>query len=304
MQTRTDQQLLNAADWPDRPTQSRLMLDARKFAAHARICLQHRNWQGTIGNWSGAGIGSSIDFQDHRPYLPGDDPRYIDWAAYARSGHYIMKLYREEVSPKLDVVVDLSRSMTWSPEKCRRAMELVFFCVDSGLALSASLRVFGVAGTKWHAFPLDSLMAGNCPSPVIKQEETPPDLSTVPFQVGSLRIWISDLLYDGSPAGIIRRLVSGKGRAAIMAPYVEEESDPSWSGNVEFIDCETGGHRRQRVDQDILRRYRLAYQRHLASWRETARRYDARLARINCGRPLSESMREEAFTNGVIEAWT
>ncbi|MGA0333468.1 MAG: DUF58 domain-containing protein, partial [Kiritimatiellia bacterium] len=87
--------------------QTALREDARRCTGHLRLCLGERNWQGTQGNWAGAGVGSSIDFQDHRPYLPGDDPRYIDWAAYARSGQTIMKLYREEVRPVVDLVVDV-----------------------------------------------------------------------------------------------------------------------------------------------------------------------------------------------------
>ena len=76
------------------------------------------------GAQDGVGAGSSIDFQDHSPYLPGDDPRYIDWRAYARTGHYIMKLYREEVSPLLDLVLDVSPSLFFEPAKALRVLEL------------------------------------------------------------------------------------------------------------------------------------------------------------------------------------
>src|SRR5690606_7194204 len=82
------------------------------------------------GNVPGNGAGSSIDFQDHRPYVPGDDPRHIDWQAYARSGHYTMKLYREEVRPLADLVLDASPSMFFDPEKRRRTMELAWFCLE------------------------------------------------------------------------------------------------------------------------------------------------------------------------------
>ena len=44
-------------------------------------------------------MGSALYFQDHRAYSPGDDPRHINWQAYARTGQYTMKLYREEFRP-------------------------------------------------------------------------------------------------------------------------------------------------------------------------------------------------------------
>jgi uncharacterized protein (DUF58 family) len=94
----------------------------------------------------GAGTGSSLDFQDHRPYVPGDDPRHIDWQAYARSGHYTMKLYREEVHPLADLVLDASPSMFLDDEKRRRTLELSWFCVESALRSGASVRLFSIEG--------------------------------------------------------------------------------------------------------------------------------------------------------------
>src|SRR5262249_29301303 len=59
----------------------------------------------------GQRTGSSLEFKDHREYQPGDDLRQIDWNAFARSDKLIVKLFREEISPHLDIVVDGSRSM-------------------------------------------------------------------------------------------------------------------------------------------------------------------------------------------------
>src|ERR1700761_9106351 len=117
---------------PIDPEKSRQILRRMgAVAEHLRLPFRSRSWRGQAGNWLGAGTGSSIDFQDHRPYLPGDDPRYIDWRAYARTGQYIMKLYREEVSPLLDLVLDVSASMALGERKRRRALELFAFCAQS-----------------------------------------------------------------------------------------------------------------------------------------------------------------------------
>ena len=66
---------------------------------------------------------------DHREYQPGDDLRRLDWAAYARSDKMIVKLYRQEVCPHLDVVIDGSRSMALEGTQKLRA----------GVALAAAL---------------------------------------------------------------------------------------------------------------------------------------------------------------------
>ena len=40
--------------------------------------------------------GGSAEFQDHRPYAPGDDLRRVDWSAFARTGEPVLKLFRAE----------------------------------------------------------------------------------------------------------------------------------------------------------------------------------------------------------------
>ena len=68
-----------------------------------------------------------MDFQDHRSYSPGDDPRHINWQAYARTGSYTLKLFREEIRPIVDLVLDVSPSMFFTPEKDKRSTELSRF---------------------------------------------------------------------------------------------------------------------------------------------------------------------------------
>src|SRR5262249_49812236 len=72
---------------------------------------------GRFGERLGAGVGSSLEFQEHRQYAPGDDLRHVDWAAYARSETLAVRLYREEVAPRIDLVLDVSRSMAVAEQK-------------------------------------------------------------------------------------------------------------------------------------------------------------------------------------------
>src|SRR6185312_362794 len=66
---------------------------------------------GVAGAALGQRAGSSLEFRDHREYQPGDDLRHIDWNAFARSDQLSVKVFREEITPHLDVVLDASRSM-------------------------------------------------------------------------------------------------------------------------------------------------------------------------------------------------
>lgn len=57
--------------------------------------------------------GSSIDFADHRPYVPGDDLRHLDWKVLARSDRLVVKRYEAETDLACILAVDGSASMAY-----------------------------------------------------------------------------------------------------------------------------------------------------------------------------------------------
>jgi uncharacterized protein (DUF58 family) len=62
--------------------------------------------------------GASVEFDDFRNYIAGDDLRHIDWNVYARLDRFFIKLFREEEDLALHLVIDASASMdAGSPSK-------------------------------------------------------------------------------------------------------------------------------------------------------------------------------------------
>jgi uncharacterized protein (DUF58 family) len=55
--------------------------------------------------------GSSVEFAEYRPYMPGDDPRLIDWKVFARSDRYFVKEFEEESNMNCMLLLDVSGSM-------------------------------------------------------------------------------------------------------------------------------------------------------------------------------------------------
>ena len=55
--------------------------------------------------------GFSVEFSEHREYVPGDELRHLDWQAYARSDRYYIKLYEQETNLRATLVLDTSGSM-------------------------------------------------------------------------------------------------------------------------------------------------------------------------------------------------
>jgi uncharacterized protein (DUF58 family) len=56
-------------------------------------------------------LGLSIDFAEHRPYMPGDDIRRIDWRLYARTDRYYVKEFEADTNANFTVLLDVSKSM-------------------------------------------------------------------------------------------------------------------------------------------------------------------------------------------------
>src|SRR5512140_745391 len=57
--------------------------------------------------------GFSVEFAEHRQYMPGDNVRDIDWKHYAKSDRFYIKQYEEETNLKAYLLLDCSRSMAY-----------------------------------------------------------------------------------------------------------------------------------------------------------------------------------------------
>ena len=55
--------------------------------------------------------GQGVEFADHRPYVVGDDLRFIDWNIYARLEQLFLKLFLEEQDLTVHVAIDVSGSI-------------------------------------------------------------------------------------------------------------------------------------------------------------------------------------------------
>ena len=56
-------------------------------------------------------FGASVDFAEHRGYVPGDDIRRVDWKLYARTDRYYVKQYEADTNTNFCVLLDVSKSM-------------------------------------------------------------------------------------------------------------------------------------------------------------------------------------------------
>ena len=79
-------------------------------------------------------LGRSVDFAEHRAYMPGDDIRQIDWRLFARTDRFYVKQFEADTNTNFTVVLDISRSMNFGSGGITK--------LDYARYLAASLAVF------------------------------------------------------------------------------------------------------------------------------------------------------------------
>ncbi len=58
--------------------------------------------------------GFSVEFAEHRQYMPGDEIKHLDWKIFGRTNRYYIKQFEEETNLKAYIILDASRSMSFS----------------------------------------------------------------------------------------------------------------------------------------------------------------------------------------------
>lgn len=61
--------------------------------------------------------GFSVEFAQHREYVPGDDIKHVDWKVYGRTGKFFLKQYEEETNLVCWILLDVSESMHYGSKE-------------------------------------------------------------------------------------------------------------------------------------------------------------------------------------------
>ena len=82
--------------------------------------LRRPVWGRRYGRHASRRVGLGLDFRDHRPYSPGDDPRQLDWRAVARRDRLVLRQTEAEDDLAIVLVADASAGMGYGDARARK----------------------------------------------------------------------------------------------------------------------------------------------------------------------------------------
>jgi uncharacterized protein (DUF58 family) len=254
--------------------------------------------------------GVSVEFADHRPYSPGDDFRFIDWNVFLRTDNLFLKLFEEEEDLYIYLLLDCSGSMDFGiPYKFHYVRRLAAAVGYLGLAgldrvylvpFSQSLPK-GAAGMlnlrgKGKAFRLLHFLENLKPS-------GPTNLSACMKTLRSRRkrglaVVLSDFYDDASIAGL-NALRYQKFEVFVIHCVSPQETNPELLGDLRLRDTETDRFRDVTLTENLLRKYRNAFQDYCSSLERFCRPNGIGYVRCRTDAPFQESiiqmLRRERF---------
>lgn len=260
--------------------------------------------------------GSSAEFQDHRPYAPGDDLRRVDWAAFARTGEPVLKLFRAEEDSVLRLVLDASASLAFgSPQKFevarRVAAAIGYLALANGQraqiltarqAAHASRRgLERIAAPRRGRDALAALLRDlSEPQPggtanLARAIEQAIQQATRP----GLLVVVSDFL---DPAMVTKALgqASAQGhQIALVQVLSREEVEPSYDGDFAFVDAETDAQVELSMDAAAVDAYVVRLAGLIDELRSWSRKHRASYVRMTNDEALEGAVRR--FVSRAID---
>jgi uncharacterized protein (DUF58 family) len=236
--------------------------------------------------------GQSVEFADYRPYVAGDDLRYLDWNLYGRLDRLFVKLYEEERELPVQIFLDASESMTFGEpakfELGRRVAAAIGYLALCGFD-RVTVRVFperagegrasgdgqaaaraGLGGVRGKRSAvsffanLGRLTAGG-------EADFNEALRRAALEVRrpGAAVVLSDLLDPAGYTGGLDALVGRGFHTHVLQILAPEELQPAVFGDLRLVDSETN------AEQEVtFGRYRVkAYRRVVENYTQKLREY-------------------------------
>lgn len=251
--------------------------------------------------------GQSQEFADHRPYVPGDDLRFLDWHLYGRLDALWVKLFEEETDRVVAVLLDTSTSM--EGEKLDHARKVAAALAWVALGGNDRVAVAGLSDTIGDYLPPHR---GRSAAPKLFHtletvhpaggSEPEKALSKLPRHRGTgIDLLFTDFLYPQGPDEALRRLRARGDEVHAFHLIAPADLRPALEGDLVLVDAESGEELAVTVDEGVLDRYEAT----VLAWADemalTCRRLGVGYTRLLTSEPVEELILRTLRQQGLLE---
>jgi uncharacterized protein (DUF58 family) len=192
--------------------------------------------------------GQSVEFADHRPYVAGDDLRFVDWNVYGRLEQLFLKLFIEEQDLTVHIVADASASMSFGEpskelfiKKLTAALGYISLVNNNRVTISfiadgVTAQLANMRGRNYLDQMAECLLTTDCDG-LSNFDDTCRQLAA--GRIGSgVMVVLSDFLFkEGYDSGL-RRLIGRQYDLYAIQVLCPQELSPDLSGELKLIDIE------------------------------------------------------------------
>ncbi len=210
--------------------------------------------------------GQSVEFADFRPYVAGDDLRFIDWNTFARLEKLFLKMFLEEEDLHFYALIDASGSMDFGePSKLDYAKQLAAALGFIGLARADRVKIETLGQSPRNPAPV--LRGRSSLWRMLEYLEKVESGEDVTFSQGirnfclrnsgkGVVLLISDLMDKTGYQEGLRYLLAQQMDVYVIHLLSQEEIDPALAGDLRLVDCEDGDIAEITVSAPLIKRYK------------------------------------------------
>ncbi len=258
---------------------------------HLRLVAKRVPRGGRFAEQRSKALGTGIEFQDYRPYSPGDELRAIDWNLYRRLGKVFLRLFEELEDLPVYLLPDVSTSM-WleEPPRVRAALRasMAFAAIALGqldrvgvFPFGADLEVLVRPRSGWGSLPgFAQRMERLQPAGATDIARSLRRFNGMPLRQG-LAVVISDFFDPAGADAVVEALKRVRHRLLLVQVVRPGDRDPAIEGDLRLRDCESGERQDVTVTGAVLERYRASYDRFQQTLADFAQRRQAGLLRLD-----------------------
>lgn len=210
--------------------------------------------------------GQSVEFADHRPYVVGDDLRFVDWNIYGRLNQLFLKLFLEEQDLTIHILADASASMSvGEPAKAlfmkRLTAALGYVSLVNNNRLTISLFNDGIRtqlpnmrGRNYLPHMAEMLLTTECDG-FSDFEKTCRD-ATGDRMGSGITIVISDFFFKEGYETALRRLIGSRYELYVIQVLSPQEIAPELAGDLKLLDIEDADAAEITVSTALIKYYK------------------------------------------------